>query len=468
MHERSECTWAFECEDFVLENIKYSGKNKRTMGQKRQEKRTNAFEAVTETILKKHKATPKEHNQILTKIDSFMHDLRLALQKEKIDAYVMLGGSAAKGTFLKHDFDCDVFVRFQYDAYKDQTISEILEKVLRKVPTLHYERVHGSRDYFQGVWKGLPYEIIPVLSITANAQAKNITDMSPLHVEWLNQHLTEELRDQILLTKLFFKAQKVYGAESYMHGFSGHVVDLLTIYYGSFRSLLENIVQWQEKDVINLTPHPVNLNALNPDKLQSAIILIDPVQPGRNAAAAVGFDQFYQIKNQAAAFLENPTFSFFERKNIGRKDLLQKKQAALKQKGMFLVLQAQLLHGKLDTIGTKILKAFEFLQQEFTRNDFTVLDSGWDWAEEQDQPALLWFAVQEKKLSPTKEHLGPPLKLQKDVAAFRAKHKKTYFQKERICATVPRKFTTPDALLRDMLKQQFMKEKAKKWRVVKL
>lgn len=437
------------------------------MVQKRQGKGTNTFETVTQTILKKHKATPKEHAQILKKIDSFIHELRLALQKQEREAYVMLGGSAAKGTFLKHDFDCDIFVRFQYDIYQDQPISDILEKVLQKVPKIQYERVHGSRDYFQGIWKGLPYEIIPVLFITHKTQAKNITDMSPLHVEWLNQHLTEELRDQILLVKLFFKAQKVYGAESYMHGFSGHVVDLLTIYYGSFRSLLENIVQWQEKEVINLTPHPVHLNALNPDKLQSAIILIDPVQSDRNAAAAVGFEQLYQIKNQAAAFLENPSPAFFERNILGKTELLQKKQQARK-KAAFLVLKAQPLHGKLDTIGTKILKAFEFIQEEFKRNEFTLLDSGWDWAEEQEKPALLWFVVLEKKLPATKEHLGPPLKLQKDVAAFREKHKKTYFKKERICATVPRKYTSSDGLLQDMLKQQFMKEKAKKWNVMKL
>lgn len=438
------------------------------MPKEKQTKQKNSFDTVTQTILKKYKATPKEHTQILKKIDSFIHELRLALQKQHREAYVMLGGSAAKGTFLKHDFDCDVFVRFQYDTYKDQNISEVLEKVLKKIQKIKYEQVHGSRDYFQGIWQGLPYEVIPVLAITTNSQAKNITDMSPLHVEWLNQHLTQELRDQILLTKLFLKAQKVYGAESYMHGFSGHVVDLLTIYYGSFKSLLENIVQWQEKEIINLTPHPVYLNALNPDKLQSAIILIDPVQPDRNAAAAVGFEQFYQIKNQAAAFLKGPSSAFFERKVLGKTELLQKKQLATQKNAAFFVLKAQPLHGKLDTIGTKILKAFEFLQQEFKRHDFTLMDSGWDWAEEQDQPALLWFVVQEKKLPATKEHLGPPLKLQKDVAAFQKKHKKTYFQKERICAIVSRKYTTPEALLHDIVKLPFVKERARKWGVAKL
>ena len=29
----------------------------------------------------------------------------------------MLGGSAAKSTYIKNDFDCDIFVRFNYNKY---------------------------------------------------------------------------------------------------------------------------------------------------------------------------------------------------------------------------------------------------------------------------------------------------------------------------------------------------------------
>jgi tRNA nucleotidyltransferase (CCA-adding enzyme) len=244
------------------------------------------FEKVCATILKKYKATQQEHDIILKRIDTLMHEIRMALQRSKINAYVMLGGSAAKGTFVKHDFDCDVFVRFQYDEYKNNDISSMLEKSLKKIKKITIERVHGSRDYFQGTWHGMNFEIIPVLYVIHPHQAQNITDMSPLHVEWLNQHINETLRDEILLTKLFCKAQKVYGAESYINGFSGHVIDLLTIYYGSFKNLLKAAELWEEKHFITMTSHNVRIQDLNQDKVLSPIILIDPVQPNRNAAAA--------------------------------------------------------------------------------------------------------------------------------------------------------------------------------------
>lgn len=429
---------------------------------------TATFDKVTQAVLKKYKVTPQEHENILKKIDSFMHELRLALQKDGVDAYVMLGGSAAKGTFLKHDFDCDVFVRFIHDKYKYSDISSIMEQALKKVPRICYERVHGSRDYFQGIWKGIHYEIIPVLYITNKNMAMNITDNSPLHVEWLNLHLSEKLRDEILLTKLFFKAQKVYGAESYMHGFSGHIVDILIVYYSSFLELLKNIISWQEKKVINMTSHPVNLNTFNQDKLQSAIIVIDPIQPDRNAAAAVGYEQFYHIKNQAGLFLQKPDITFFQRKSISKKELKKNKRDVEKQKGVFIVLQAFPLHGKLDTIGTKMFRAYEYIKQELIHHDFTIIKTGWDWIEKQEKPAFMWFAIKEKLLPEIKEHTGPPLKMQKDVAAFRAKHTKTYFKAERICAYIKRDYTTPLALIQSLLKMPFIKEKAKKWGIVRL
>ncbi len=427
----------------------------------------DTFTKVTQEILKKYKTSRKEHDIILKKIDGFLHEIRIALDHTGVEAYVMLGGSAAKGTFLKHDFDCDIFVRFQYDKYKEKDLSSMLENALKKIKNLKYEKVHGSRDYFTGKWKDLHYEVIPVLYITNKNMAKNITDMSPLHVEWLNQHINEEIRDQILLTKLFFKAQKVYGAESYMNGFSGHVVDLLTVYYGSFKALLENIEKWQEKELINMTPHPVNMNALNPDKLQSAIIIIDPVQPERNAAAAVSFEQFYTIKNQATALLAKPSIDFFKRKSITKTDIAKIKKDATKKDAACIIMKALPTHGKLDTIGTKIFKSFEFMKEELERNEFHTEESGWDWEEEQEKPALLWLVIKEKKLSAITEQQGPPLKLQQDVKAFRAKHKDTFFKGERLYAKIKRKYQKPEELIKAILKDKRIKEKARKWTIIK-
>ena len=113
----------------------------------------------------------------------------------------VLGGSGAKGTWLK-TFDADIFVLFDYKKSKDKSdkISGVLETILkRKFKNLI--KLHGSRDYFQIKENNYTFEIVPILKISSAEQAKNITDVSPLHSKWVNKH--KKLVKEIKLTKEF-------------------------------------------------------------------------------------------------------------------------------------------------------------------------------------------------------------------------------------------------------------------------
>ena len=160
-------------------------------------------------------------------IELFLKRLGKIVKENSIKAEVFAGGSIAKGTFLKNDHDVDVFVKFDL-KYSGKDISKILGKILKP---LNPKLVHGSRDYFS-VEDNLIFEIIPVLNITKSEQAENIMDMSPLHVDWVIKNSNVKLRNEIRLAKQFCKSINVYGAESYIKGFSGHVLDILVIYYG--------------------------------------------------------------------------------------------------------------------------------------------------------------------------------------------------------------------------------------------
>ncbi|MEK6808047.1 MAG: nucleotidyltransferase domain-containing protein, partial [Nanoarchaeota archaeon] len=75
--------------------------------------------------------------------------LEKQLKSEKISAKVMLGGSAAKGTWLPGISDADFFIAFDYERYKDKSaqLSDFAERAVRKV-FKKFQRLHGSRDYF--------------------------------------------------------------------------------------------------------------------------------------------------------------------------------------------------------------------------------------------------------------------------------------------------------------------------------
>ncbi|MBI2040915.1 MAG: nucleotidyltransferase domain-containing protein [DPANN group archaeon] len=178
--------------------------------------------------------------QIIKEIENKVNS---ALKKSKITARCSVGGSVAKGTWLPGVSDIDFFILFDYEKYKGehQFLSDVAEKVLRSI-FKGVQRLHGSRDYFNVNYKKYILEFVPVLEISELSDALNLTDYSPLHVYWVRDRVkaNRKLQSEVRLAKQFFKANGVYGAESYISGFSGHVTEILTIYYGGFLRLLSS------------------------------------------------------------------------------------------------------------------------------------------------------------------------------------------------------------------------------------
>lgn len=365
------------------------------------------------------------------------------LKRRRIGARVTPGGSIAKGTFIRDDHDVDIFVRFSY-TYKGKDISSVLQKPLKKLfPKI--ERLHGSRDYFhlRGRYN---VEIVPVLDIGDPTRAVNVTDMSPLHVDWVKQHIDRRLADDIRLAKVFCKAAGVYGAESYIKGFSGHVLDILVIHYKGFIRMLKAASRWKPNHVIDFYNHYHGkaLQLLNNSKI-SPLIVIDPICPERNAAAALSREKLDEFRKAAEKFLKRPSAGYFEKKELTLDDL--KKKA---KDNKLLVIDIKGKKGKKDIVGTKFLKVYEMLRNNLVFRDFKVRSSGWKWDEE--SRATLWFIVDRKPLSEKKKQIGPPISSEQHAEQFKKKHKNVSVRGKRLYALVKRDFRQPDKLIQHLLK----------------
>ena len=237
---------------------------------------------ILDQVLKEIKPSKSEEKEIKNRIDGILKKIN----KELTDAKAILGGSGIKGTWLRNDNDADIFVKFNYNKYKDKSdeLSGILEKNLKK-RFKNIIKLHGSRDYFQINDKKNTNEIVPILNIKKAELAKNITDVSPLHANWVNKN-GKKFKDDIRLLKQFCKSAKVYGAESYIQGFSGYICEVLTIYYKGFKNTLKEITKWKKKAIIDPEKYwkgKYILMELNKSKILSPLIVIDPVQRDRNA-----------------------------------------------------------------------------------------------------------------------------------------------------------------------------------------
>jgi len=106
-------------------------------------------------LLEQVKSEIKPNSSALKGMKSFVDKINQRIRDLGINAECIPGGSIAKGTYLKEDFDIDLFVKFDV---RYENISDLLDQILKPYKPV---RVHGSRDYFQ-ISK---YEIVPVLNI---------------------------------------------------------------------------------------------------------------------------------------------------------------------------------------------------------------------------------------------------------------------------------------------------------------
>jgi tRNA nucleotidyltransferase (CCA-adding enzyme) len=385
--------------------------------------------------------TKDERAGTLKLVNDFLSKLNASLKKNKCAAKAVLGGSYAKDTWLNGDYDVDVFVQFA-PKHRDDDLSGMLAKALRQWKA---ERVHGSRDYFWVREKKFRFEIVPVLAIKKAADAKNVTDFSPLHVQWVNKN-GKKYKDDIRLFKKFCKAQGVYGAESYIRGFSGHVVDILVIAHKGFIPLLKAAARWKPKTIVDYY-HNYDKKAvfvLNASKIQGPLIIIDPVQKDRNAAAALAQDKYDKLAESAQKFLKKPGKEFFVETEV---DL-----GKIAKQGHIMQVCVTAPKGKEDVIGTKLLHVFEYVKRYL--EDFTLVASGWRW--NKGPEAEYWYVVKQRELPATMTRAGPPLEFAEAVKKFKKTHKKTFVQNHRVMAEIKRPWRTPEQALSAAAKDSYV------------
>lgn len=297
-------------------------------------------------------------------IQPFIQKVRKAFKDSTHQPKIHVGGSYAKNTHIGKDYDVDIFIKYD-KKHRDKPISDYTETVLQRTD-IQYKRVHGSRDYFITTQQR-QYELIPVLDIQKPSQAETVVDNSPLHVAYTKQRLTPTKKKHIRLLKQFLKAQEIYGAESYIGGFSGHVVDLLILHYKTLPKLLEATQNWKPKTVIDIeNHHDLPLHTLNESKTQGPLILIDPIQKHRNAAAAVTKKAYNKLKQKAKQLQRNPTKKQFYIPT--HKDKLRKHKEKHQNKE---VLELTFTDTKKDISGDKLIKIQKHIQRQLQHSGFT-------------------------------------------------------------------------------------------------
>jgi tRNA nucleotidyltransferase (CCA-adding enzyme) len=249
-------------------------------------------------------------NKIAFKIKDQISTFVLNNEKYSFVKEVVLGGSFAKGTWLKNETDVDIFMKFstQLDLKDFENYGkEIgLQSLKDFSPYLRY----ADHPYVEAYVEAVKINVVPCYDVPYGRWI-SAADRSPFHTTFVNNSLDAHKKNQVRLLKKFFRSLNVYGAEISKKGFSGYASEVLIVKFGSFISTLDYFSNFTEDKKI-ISVDSVLSNDEKPKKFNSFLILLDPVDNNRNLGTAISALSVGTFIQGSRMFLKNPSNDFFD------------------------------------------------------------------------------------------------------------------------------------------------------------
>ena len=377
------------------------------------------IQAVTKQVLKK--ITPKKTERV--RVEALSRNLEqqilIASQSEGIQAKVRVEGSVAKDTWLSENPDIDIFIRLP-PSIPRKNLGEIGLKIARKAAgnARQVERF-AEHPYLEAYMDGYRVDIVPCYN-AKQGEWQSATDRTPYHTDYIKKHLKTNLLGEARLLKRFMQGIGVYGAELKIGGFSGYLCELLVIKFGSFSEVTRFFAAYNRRIVIDLEDFYANreheLTLLFPEPL----IIIDPVDKGRNVASAVLPQKLYKFVAASRAFLEKPSIDFFYPRKLKAYSTKTLKTHLQTRGSSIMFLTVKQIPAVPDILWGQLYKSKRSLTRLFELNDYKMLRDA-VWSNEKNISVFV-FELESLKLANIKKHFGPPLERELECKKFLNKY----------------------------------------------
>lgn len=336
--------------------------------------------------------------RIIQKISDFL---------EEPEEDVFLGGSFPRRTFLKYDFDADIFIRFPVDYSREKLEKIVFNTANELFGEDKVRKRFADHPYAEVFLENIVINIVPSYKVPP-LNWKSPVDRSFYHTKYLEKRLSPNLIDEIILLKSFLRGIKCYGAEVRIKGFSGYLSELIILYYKSFSNLIKNVLKWMPPITIDIEKHYRSREEILDMFPKSHFIVVDPVDKGRNVASALNKKNFARFISAAKVFSIKPKKIFFYPYS---KDFQKNYLAGLKTNEIknLPILSMVISHGEkiediyysqLESLAKKIVTQIEL-------NGVKVLKSGI--YSDFKRNSLILFFLSSKSLPLYHLKLGPPI-----------------------------------------------------------
>lgn len=414
------------------------------------------IEKVCTSVLRNVTPKNKERAKIEALAEKLEEKVISASKRFGVEAEVRVEGSVAKDTWLSQEPDIDIFMRVPTTIPR-RSLGEVCLEIARKATegSKQIERF-AEHPYLEAIVDDTRVNIVPCYKVE-RGEWLSATDRTPFHTDYMKKHLKEQMKGEVRLLKKFMKGIGVYGAEIKVGGFSGYLCELLILNYKTFRNTLKAFSQNKKKMIIDIENYYEERENELKLLFKEPLIVVDPVDKGRNVASAVQPQRLYIFIAASRNFLKNPDIRFFypqETVALPPKELEQK----LAKRGSAIIF---VTFGRVDAVPDilwgQLYKSQRSLHRQIQLNGFNVL-RGVTWSDEENINMFI-FELEQRFISSVKKHLGPPIQKRKACEKFLLKHRSSpntvsgpYIEGGRWVVEIPRKYTDVIVMLKERLK----------------
>jgi len=409
---------------------------------------------ICEAVLERIRPDEGERQRVKAVTDRIIRKINEKASESDIEANAISVGSTARNTWVRGDADIDIFIMFPADLSE----ADLKEKGLALARSIsdRYEERYAAHPYIHAYFYDAEgrteYEadLVPCFSVKDASVLKSAVDRTPFHNDYVVKRISG-LEDEVLLLKQFMKCLGIYGSEQRRKGFAGYLCELLILNYSSFAELLRNASRWRYGERIDIEGQGTYKEAGD-----DPLIVIDPVDPNRNVAAAVSEYSFCRLIDAARDFLAQPSMDFFfplEEEPMREAEFKNR----VKERGTELVMvMFEAPDVVEDILFPQLRKAEASVTNLIERNGFTEYRS--EVCVEGDK-AFLLFELLVWALPRLKKHAGPPVTSKYHSEEFKNKYtahkqekKNLFIENGRYVVEVERNYTDVVSLLKNELK----------------
>ena len=378
------------------------------------------LEAIFSQVSRKSTPSPEEKIRVAALAEKVKNKVEKIARKKKLDMKVRVEGSVAKDTWLKESPDIDIFMRIPSTVPQLAFGTIYLE--IAKEATAGAKQVERFADhpYLEAVLDKTIINIVPCYDVE-KGEWKSATDRTPFHTDYVKPLLNDKLCGEIRLLKQFMKGINIYGAEIKIGGFSGYLCELLLLSYGSFLEVLKAASSWKVRTFIDLGKHYEGQESKLALAFEEPLVIVDPVDKGRNAASAVRQDQLDQFVAASREFLSKPKRKLFyppDTKPFSQQELLEQME---NRASALVLIEVRGVKAVPDVLWGQLYKSQRALQAFARRHEFAMIgDAVWS-----DEKASVVFVLEanHRYLPHLRRHIGPPLHRKQECEKFLRKHK---------------------------------------------